>query len=120
MYGGGGGLPAAGSKPGGYVPPSLKNRSATDQGDSMRRREENSLRVTNLSEDTREDDLRVCHSHNRLLSMYPATGCIERIFIPAGAILALWHHLPHLHRVRQGNRREPRLWLRQFHIQVRL
>ena len=29
------------------------------EGDSMRRREENSVRVTNLSEDTREDDLRV-------------------------------------------------------------
>jgi hypothetical protein len=29
-------------------------------GDSMHKREENSVRVTNLSEDTREDDLRVC------------------------------------------------------------
>jgi hypothetical protein len=28
-------------------------------GDSMHRREENSVRVTNLSEDTREEDLRV-------------------------------------------------------------
>jgi hypothetical protein len=28
-------------------------------GDSMHKREENSVRVTNLSEDTREDDLRV-------------------------------------------------------------
>ena len=54
-----GGLPAAGSKPGGYVPPSLKNRGAGGEGETMRRREENSLRVTNLSEDTREDDLRV-------------------------------------------------------------
>ena len=34
----------------------------TGDGDSMRRREENSVRVTNLSEDTREDDLRVSHS----------------------------------------------------------
>lgn len=46
-----------------WVPPSLRNRQAGgDTGDSMRRREENSVRVTNLSEDTREDDLRVsCH-----------------------------------------------------------
>ena len=53
-------LPAAGAKTGGYVPPSLRNRAAGDTGDSMnKRREENSVRVTNLSEDTREDDLRV-------------------------------------------------------------
>ena len=55
-----GGLPTAGSKPGGYVPPSLKNRGAGETVDS-RKREENSLRVTNLSEDTREEDLRVGH-----------------------------------------------------------
>ena len=56
-------LPAAGAKTGGYVPPSLRNRAAGDTGDSMnKRREENSVRVTNLSEDTREDDLRVCTS----------------------------------------------------------
>jgi translation initiation factor 3 subunit G len=61
VYGGSvGGLPTAGSKPGGYVPPSLKNRGAGETVDS-RKREENSLRVTNLSEDTREDDLRVIH-----------------------------------------------------------
>ena len=53
------GLPAAGSKPGGYVPPNLKNRQAGEMDSYMKRREENSLRVTNLSEDTREDDLRV-------------------------------------------------------------
>ena len=51
-------MPTAGSKPGGYVPPSLKNRGAGETVDS-RKREENSLRVTNLSEDTREEDLRV-------------------------------------------------------------
>ena len=63
MQAGDGGLPQAGSKPGGYVPPS-KRGGAAGEGDSMRRREENSVRVTNLSEDTREDDLRVsehCH-----------------------------------------------------------
>ena len=60
MQGGEGGLPQAGSKPGGYVPPS-KRGGGGGEGDSMRRREENSVRVTNLSEDTREDDLRVSH-----------------------------------------------------------
>lgn len=54
-----GGLPQAGSKPGGYVPPSRRAGATMSDGDSMRRREENSVRVTNLSEDTREDDLRV-------------------------------------------------------------
>ena len=58
LQGGEGGLPQAGSKPGGYVPPS-KRGGGGGEGDSMRRREENSVRVTNLSEDTREDDLRV-------------------------------------------------------------
>ncbi len=62
MQGGEGGLPQAGSKPGGDVPPS-KRGGGGGEGDSMRRREENSVRVTNLSEDTREDDLRVCVSH---------------------------------------------------------
>lgn len=61
------GLPAAGAKSGGYVPPSIRNRAPGDTGDSMnKRREENSVRVTNLSEDTREDDLRVsCLSARR-------------------------------------------------------
>lgn len=54
-----GSLPPAGSK-GGYIPPSLRNRAPGDVGESMtKRREENSVRVTNLSEDTREEDLRV-------------------------------------------------------------
>lgn len=56
----GGTLPQAGSKPGGYVPPSRRAGAGGGEGDSMRRRDENSVRVTNLSEDTREDDLRVC------------------------------------------------------------
>lgn len=38
-----------------------RNRASggTTMGDSMHKREENSVRVTNLSEDTQEDDLRV-------------------------------------------------------------
>ncbi|KAK9815263.1 hypothetical protein WJX72_000878 [[Myrmecia] bisecta] len=68
----GGSLPTAGSKAGGYVPPSLRNRGAAGEGDSMRRREENSVRVTNLSEDTREDDLR---------ELFSPFGSISRIYI---------------------------------------
>jgi translation initiation factor 3 subunit G len=70
--GAGGALPAAGAK-GGYVPPSLRNRAAGDVGDSMtRRREENSVRVTNLSEDTREEDLR---------ELFSPFGPISRVYI---------------------------------------
>ena len=51
-------LGAAGSK-GGYVPPSLRS-GASGGGESMRKpRDENSIRVTNLSEDTREQDLQL-------------------------------------------------------------
>ncbi len=53
---------------GGYVPPSVRNRGAAGMGDSMHRREENSVRVTNLSEDTREEDLRVSH---QILGLLP-------------------------------------------------
>ena len=38
----------------------------------MRRREENSVRVTNLSEDTREDDLRVCQ---QIMSRHTSVAC---------------------------------------------
>lgn len=50
-------------KPGSYVPPSIRNRGpgqSMDSGDAMqRRREENSVRVSNLSDDVREEDLGV-------------------------------------------------------------
>ncbi|KAK9917525.1 hypothetical protein WJX75_005305 [Coccomyxa subellipsoidea] len=65
-------LPQAGSKPGGYVPPSRRAGATMSDGDSMRRREENSVRVTNLSEDTREDDLR---------ELFSPFGPISRIYI---------------------------------------
>ena len=62
-----GSLPPAGSR-GGYIPPSLRNRAPGDVGESMtKRREENSVRVTNLSEDTREEDLRVSEHGTALL-----------------------------------------------------
>jgi translation initiation factor 3 subunit G len=70
----GGTLPTAGAK-GGYVPPSVRARATgggATMGDSMHKREENSVRVTNLSEDTREDDLR---------ELFSAFGPISRIYI---------------------------------------
>lgn len=42
-----------------FVPSVMRNRSATGDRMDMQRRDENSVRVTNLSEDTGEDDLRV-------------------------------------------------------------
>jgi translation initiation factor 3 subunit G len=51
-----GGLPSKPSS-GGYVPPSQRP-GAKVEGESMyKRREDNSIRITNLSEETREDDL---------------------------------------------------------------
>lgn len=48
---------------GGYVPPSLRP-GAKVEGDSMyKRREENTIRITNLSEETRENDLEELCSH---------------------------------------------------------
>ena len=36
-----------------------------------------------------------------------------------GAVQSVRSHFPHLHRLRPGNRRSPRLCIRQFHVQVR-
>ena len=67
----GGSLPSAGSK-GGYVPPSLRNRGNAE-GDAMqKRRDENSVRVTNLSEDVVEQDLS---------DLFGRFGHVQRIFI---------------------------------------
>jgi hypothetical protein len=47
-------------KSGSYVPPSVRNKGAGGEGESMmRKREDNSVRVTNLSEDVSENDLHV-------------------------------------------------------------
>lgn len=82
-------LPAAGAKTGGYVPPSLRNRAAGDTGDSMnKRREENSVRVTNLSEDTREDDLRV-----RILGPVIAAALLLTVSMPSSFVTALCHDI---------------------------
>lgn len=60
----------------GWVPPSLRQRLAageTPEALAMRRRDENSVRVTNLSEDVTEDDLR---------ELFHRFGQIQRCFIP--------------------------------------
>jgi len=59
-------------KPGGYVPPSMR-AGATGVGASMdRRRDENSIRVSNLSEDTREQDLQ---------ELFRPFGPVTRIYV---------------------------------------
>jgi len=61
-----------GRKPGGYVPPSMRE-GATGAGASMdRRRDENSIRVSNLSEDTREQDLQ---------ELFRPFGPVTRIYV---------------------------------------
>lgn len=70
-----GSLGPAGSKPGSWVPPSLRAR-AGGGGDAdaiaQKRRDENSVRVTNLSEDVTEQDL---------FELFGAFGHVQRIFI---------------------------------------
>ena len=66
--------PSAPSK-GGYVPPSMRAGAGAgaSMGDSMnRRREENSVRVSNLSEDTREQDLQ---------ELFRPFGPVTRIYV---------------------------------------
>eukprot|EP00873_Tetraselmis_striata_P020252 jgi/Tetstr1/440516/TSEL_028839.t1 len=66
------------SKPsaGGYVPPSLRNGgggAGASSGDGMRRpRDENSVRVTNLSEDTTEQDLQ---------DLFRPFGPVSRVYV---------------------------------------
>mmetsp|Transcript_31362 Transcript_31362/g.43514 ORF Transcript_31362/g.43514 Transcript_31362/m.43514 type:complete len:286 (+) Transcript_31362:116-973(+) len=65
------GAPSAAPSKGGYVPPNMRQGAAN--GDSMRRpRDENSVRVTNLSEDTREQDLH---------ELFRSCGAISRTYI---------------------------------------
>jgi translation initiation factor 3 subunit G len=68
--------PSAPSK-GGYVPPSMRAGAGAGAGASMgdsmnRRREENSVRVSNLSEDTREQDLQ---------ELFRPFGPVTRIYV---------------------------------------
>ncbi|RLN03670.1 eukaryotic translation initiation factor 3 subunit G [Panicum miliaceum] len=68
------GPPAAGGPvKGAYVPPTMRGGADRSAGDVMRRRnDENSVRVTNLSEDTREPDL---------LELFRAFGPVSRVYV---------------------------------------
>ncbi|KAK9282770.1 hypothetical protein L1049_011905 [Liquidambar formosana] len=64
---------AGGATKGAYVPPSLRPGAERPGGSEMRRRnEENSVRVTNLSEDTREPDL---------LELFRTFGPVSRVYV---------------------------------------
>ncbi|CAI9776402.1 unnamed protein product [Fraxinus pennsylvanica] len=66
--------PATGATKGAYVPPSMRGGGAERVGgtDMRRRNEENSVRVTNLSEDTREPDL---------LELFRPFGNVSRVYV---------------------------------------
>lgn len=62
-----------GAVKGAYVPPSLRAGGGDRPGHEMRRRnDENSVRVTNLSEDTREPDL---------LELFRTFGSVSRVYV---------------------------------------
>ncbi|KAL3843521.1 hypothetical protein ACJIZ3_000924 [Penstemon smallii] len=67
---------AAGATKGAYVPPSMRGGGGANSertGTDMRRRnDENSVRVTNLSEDTREPDL---------LELFRPFGAVSRVYV---------------------------------------
>jgi len=64
---------SSGAKGSSYVPPSMRSGGKTNEGESMRRgRDDNSIRVTNLSEDTREQDLQ---------ELFRPFGAISRIYV---------------------------------------
>ncbi|XP_061370161.1 uncharacterized protein LOC133312902 [Gastrolobium bilobum] len=64
---------APGSTKGAYVPPGLRAGAERTTGSDMRRRnDENSVRVTNLSEDTREPDLH---------ELFRPFGAVSRVYV---------------------------------------
>lgn len=64
---------SSGAKGSSYVPPGMRSGGKTNEGESMRRgRDDNSIRVTNLSEDTREQDLQ---------ELFRPFGAISRIYV---------------------------------------
>lgn len=65
---------ATGASKGTYVPPGLRAGAGAERtGSDMRRRnDENSVRVTNLSEDTREPDL---------LELFRPFGAVSRVYV---------------------------------------
>lgn len=61
-------------KKGAYVPPSRRGAERSSGSDMKRRTEENSIRVTNLSEDTREADLNeLCSNIGPVTRTYVST-----------------------------------------------
>lgn len=63
----------SGTTRGSYVPPSMRPGAEKTPGSDMRRRnEENSVRVTNLSEDTREPDLH---------ELFRTFGPVSRVYV---------------------------------------
>ncbi|KAB5538770.1 hypothetical protein DKX38_016303 [Salix brachista] len=66
-------MAASGATKGAYVPPSMRVGAERIGGSDMRRRnDENSVRVTNLSEDTREPDL---------LELFRTFGSVSRVYV---------------------------------------
>ncbi|KAK2993153.1 hypothetical protein RJ640_015340 [Escallonia rubra] len=63
---------AAGITKGAYVPPSMRAGAEKTGSDMRRRNEENSVRVTNLSEDTREPDLH---------ELFRTFGPLSRVYV---------------------------------------
>lgn len=64
---------ATGSTKGTYVPPAQRAGAERTTGSDMRRRnDENSVRVTNLSEDTREPDL---------MELFRPFGAVSRVYV---------------------------------------
>lgn len=64
---------APGAGKGAYVPPSMRANAERTTGSDMRRRnDENSVRVTNLSEDTREADLH---------ELFRSFGAVTRVYV---------------------------------------
>lgn len=63
---------AAGATKGTYVPPGMRAGAERTGTDMRRRNDENSVRVTNLSEDTREPDL---------LELFRPFGAVSRVYV---------------------------------------
>ncbi|CAL0314042.1 unnamed protein product [Lupinus luteus] len=63
---------APGSTKGAYVPPGMRAGAERTGSDMRRRNDENSVRVTNLSEDTREPDL---------LELFRPFGAVSRVYV---------------------------------------
>ncbi|XP_042517473.1 eukaryotic translation initiation factor 3 subunit G-like [Macadamia integrifolia] len=64
--------PASGAGKAAYVPPGMRGGAERGSAPDRRRNEENSVRVTNLSEDTREPDL---------LELFRTFGPVSRVYV---------------------------------------